>query len=63
MKVMQVCYQIVVSDESFEPGQCSKCPIKRVEGHENAMRIWEETTSCGIGSTPASCPVRPVKEN
>lgn len=62
MKIYRVEFPLLVFDDEFEPGKCSKCPLKRVEGHETANRTWEEKISCKIDYVPATCPVRSVKK-
>lgn len=61
MKLLHVSFPLNVQDESFQPGECKKCPLRQVNGYENAMRVWEETVSCKIGFSTATCPVRPVE--
>lgn len=61
MKTADVSFKMLVPDD-FEPGQCKKCPLKLVEGHETANRTWEETVSCRVGLNKIHCPIRMEKE-
>ena len=63
MKLCEVKFPVIAFDDGFQPGLCSKCPMKRVIGRENAMRVWEESITCKMDFSPVACPIRVVKSS
>ena len=61
MKKVRLDIKINVPD-SFQQGDCKKCPLHTTTEWETSYQVYETTTKCNIGYTAMTCPLEEVKK-
>lgn len=61
MKKVRLDIKINVPD-SFQPGECNKCPLNVRKGWEPFPGCYQESLECRFGFNQATCPLEEVKQ-